>query len=72
MGNANCCGNRTNQLDGFGIRGGERDDHLEMFKNDLLDKYDFYRIDFSTFSGATEAIVLTLKGNTRRSPPVLL
>ena len=74
MGNTNnCCGNRTNKFDGFGISNkGALDEHFEMFKRDLTDKYDFYRIDFSTFSGATEANILTLKDNSRRSPPVLL
>ena len=73
MGNTNaCCGNRSNKLDSFGISNTGEQNHYEMFRHDLLDKYDFYRIDFSTFSGATEALVLTLKNNAKRSPPILL
>ena len=57
----------------FGISNNrDQDDHNERFRQDLLEKYDFYRIDFSTFSGTAESKVLMLKNNSKRSPPILI
>ena len=36
----------------------------ELFEKDILKRYKFLRIDFNTFSGATESIILDSKNKS--------
>lgn len=76
MGN-NCCSVRSSDATGgFGNSLGEGtitplDE--SKFRQDLLDKYKFHRIDFSTFGGETEAAVLVENDKAiARSRPILV
>jgi len=76
---ANCCSTRTPDQagdEGFGLGGRiggavtPMDD--SKFREDMLDKYKFHRLDFSTFGGQSEAAILVEKKSTSKSRPKLV
>ena len=63
MGNTCCTKRATDVMAGgdltpLGISGGITPLDESKFREDLLDKYKFHRVDFSTFGGETEAAIL--------------
>ena len=70
---ANCCTQRAGGVNGdqtpFNQSGITPLDDSK-FRQDLYDKYQFHRVDFSTFGGETEAAILVEK-NSNKSHPIL-
>ena len=77
MGN-NCCAVRSGNMEGadgmsFHDEGTITPLEESKFRQNLLDKYKFCRVDFSTFGGETEGNILIEKeGSIARSKPILI
>ena len=75
---ANCCSTRTpdpnEDSNGLGMRIGGSVTPMDdsKFREDLLDKFKFHRLDFSTFGGQSEAAILVERKSTHKSRPKLI
>ena len=75
---ANCCSTRTpdpnEDSNGLGMRIGGSVTPMDdsKFREDLLDKFKFHRLDFSTFGGQSEAAILVERETNRKSRPKLI
>ena len=75
MGN-NCCSIRSTEIGGGISSNGEGSVtpfEESKFRQDLLDRYKFCRVDFSTFGGETESAILIEKnGPIASAKPILI
>ena len=73
---ANCCSARVNNPNDGGnivdMNDGVTPMHNSKFREELLDKFAFHRLDFSTFGGQSEAAILTEHKPTSKSRPKLI
>ena len=74
---ANCCSTRSPALEEEGGRLQARGSNVtpmddSKFREDMLDRFKFHRMDFSTFGGQSEASILVERKHTSKSRPKLI